>query len=352
MNPSRTRARSAIIGVVALASLAAIPAADAFTGDWNINGSFERTTTPSFAGGFNPNDLDSLDATFDNRAKRLSLRLTNFETPSRGTIYASLGTGLTDGTCSTGSLDITITTNDATITHDVTTTERYWATAESYRSRSGTNPGPGWTYIGYSYSDREYLWYKPAGWAYRTETHSVTETDPNHYQRIATLERDGIDSNLQTTTLVDTNTTNTTWTFASPLLNAITADCIEVTVPNRRAPYVIAPPATPTPPTPPPPPTTPPTTPPRTPPTDPGTSTDDDITLDDITATATRRGTKIALTINGDADQIGIRIKKTSKTISFRPNVLLKNQAATTRYISVRFSDGSDWSDWERIPVR
>ena len=349
MNPSRTRARSAIIGVVALASLAAIPAADAFTGDWNINGSFERTTTPSFTGGFNPNDLDSLDATFDNRAKRLSLRLTNFETPSRGTIYASLGTGLTDGTCSTGSLDITITTNDATITHDVTTTERYWATAESYRSRSGTNPGPGWTYIGYSYSDREYLWYKPAGWAYRTETHSVTETDPNHYQRIATLERDGIDSNLQTTTLVDTNTTNTTWTFASPLLNAITADCIEVTVPNRRAPYVIAPPAAPTPPTTPP---TDPATPPATPPTDPGTTTDDDITLDDITATATRRGTKIALTINGDAAQIGIRIKKTSKTISFRPNVLLKNQAATTRYISIRFSDGTDWSDWERIPVR
>ena len=39
--------------------------AHAFAGDWSLSGSFERTTTPSFAGGFNPNDLDQLVATYD-----------------------------------------------------------------------------------------------------------------------------------------------------------------------------------------------------------------------------------------------------------------------------------------------
>lgn len=149
MSRIRTHARSAIIGVVALASLAALPAAQAYTGDWAVSGEFERTTAPNFAGGFNPNDIDKVDATFNNRSKQLSLRLAYFEAPSRGNVYVSLGTGLADGTCNTGTLDVSIASRDITSTREVTETERYWVPSQERYTWSYSWPGTSWGYAGF-----------------------------------------------------------------------------------------------------------------------------------------------------------------------------------------------------------
>ncbi len=99
---------STLLGAVVLASLAAATSAQAYTGDWTVSGEFERTTTPSFSGGFNPNDVDTVTASFDNRAKQVSLHLGFFMAPSRGAIYISLGTGRVDGTCAADTIDIAI----------------------------------------------------------------------------------------------------------------------------------------------------------------------------------------------------------------------------------------------------
>ncbi len=346
------RLRGALIGAAALASLALAPAVHAYEGDWTITGSFERTTSPSFAGGFNPNDIDEVTAGYDNRAKVASLRLRFFEAPSRGTIYAALGTGLPNGTCDIGALDIAIQARDVTRTRQVTETETYWVDELEYRytwSRYVAPDGEGWTYVGreYTRSSWQYKWMRTGHEETRTITRTITEVDPTQHERVGTLERDAVDGELVDVERVANGATEMTWSWGHPLLNGVAADCIEIQVPGRRAPFVIAPPADPAPaPEPAPAPTDP-------APEDPIAAADE-VTLDDIAVSATRlSGGRIALVLaGGDAERVQIRVKRSSKTLAFRSRIVLRNQAAGVRYVVVRFTDGADWSDWERVAVR
>ena len=104
--------------------------AHAFAGDWSLSGSFERTTTPSFAGGFNPNDLDQLVATYDNRAKQFSLQLSFFEVPSRGDLQVAFGTSQQDGSCTADTLQLMITARDLLATREIVEAERYWVAGQ------------------------------------------------------------------------------------------------------------------------------------------------------------------------------------------------------------------------------
>ncbi len=340
------RLRSTILGAVVLASLAAATSAQAYVGDWTISGEFERTTTPSFSGGFNPNDVDTVTASFDNRAKQVSLHLGFFEAPSRGAIYISLGTGRVDGTCAADTIDIAIIAQDRIVSHEQTETVYYWVPARSETRWTSSLYGPGyqWTYIGWDYYRVQHRWvrYTPGHWESTTETHTVTGPDPLAHDRVAQLELAGIDGSLTNRVTIDNAASQMDWVFGSPLLNNITANCIEIHVPGRRAPFVISPPAVPV------------TVPPPTAPVDPVVvvTTEDEITLDEITTTAKRRGSKIQLRMTGDAEQIQIRIRKSSKTLDFKTSVTIKNQAETVRYVLVRFSDGTDWSSWDRIAVK
>jgi len=339
------RTSAAFISVLAIALLGAAPAAQAFAGDWTIAGEFARTTTPSFAGGFNPNDINQVAVTYDNRAKQLSLDLSYFEVPGRDYVAVSLGAGQPDGSCLPDAITINISSRDLMTTHDVTETVPYWVPQQDRYTWYNTWQGYSWTYAGYDPWRRMYHWIKSGYWAYRTVTHTVTEPDPNHYERVADLGRSGVDGVLESVATLDLGSTSMHWTFASPLLDGTTADCLEIRVPGRASPFVLAPPATP---------------PPADPvdpgaPADPGSGTDpgaDEIDLTDVTVTATRRGTKIDLRMTGDAERIGIRVRKSSKTVSFRSAITLRNQPAVVRNVSVRFSDGTDWSDWERVPVQ
>lgn len=342
MKSIRTHVRSLVIAVAAISSLAVIPAAQAYQGDWYIQGSFERTTTPSFFGGFNPNDVDFVSASYDNRAKTLTLRLANFEVPSRDPVYISFGNA-SNGICVTGGLDVTITSRDITTTRLVSGTERYWIPAQELWA--AYYPGPEWAYVGYNPSSNQYLWRRPGGWGYRDVTQNVVVVDPTSYERVATLHRAGIDGSLSSSAVVSLNALSATWTLSSLMLNNLSASCAEVKIPSRQLAYPwfpgwYAPPVT-------------------DPVPDPGTDPNADpgapeVTLDDIEATATRRGSKILVKIVGgedaDATEMGLRIKRSSKTLDFHPKVLVKN--STARYISVRFSDGVDWSDWQRIAVQ
>jgi hypothetical protein len=76
------------------------------------------------------------------------------------------------------------------------------------------------------------------------------------------------------------------------------------------------------------------------------------VELDDITTTATRRGTRVVLRMSGSADEMQVRIRKASKTLNFASTVAVRNAPVAARYIQVRFSDGTDWSAWDRIAIR
>jgi hypothetical protein len=78
----------------------------------------------------------------------------------------------------------------------------------------------------------------------------------------------------------------------------------------------------------------------------------DDITLDDIATTATRRGSRVVLKMDGSADQVQIRIRKASKTLDFQNTLSVRNAPADAKFVQVRFSDGTDWSSWDRIAIR
>jgi hypothetical protein len=66
-----------------------------------------------------------------------------------------------------------------------------------------------------------------------------------------------------------------------------------------------------------------------------------------------RRGTTIELRLlGGDAEAIGVRARRGSRTLPFRRRVVLRNQPSTVRAVSVRLSDGAEWAPWERISVR
>ena len=78
----------------------------------------------------------------------------------------------------------------------------------------------------------------------------------------------------------------------------------------------------------------------------------DEVTLDDIVTTATRQGSKVILRMNGSADQVQIRIRRASKTVDFRSTIAVRNAPAEARFVQVRFSDGTDWSSWDRVAIK
>jgi hypothetical protein len=334
MSGVRKHLRGAVIGAVALASLAGAAGAQAFAGDWTISGEFARSTNPSFYGGFNPNDVDSVSATFDNRAKTVALQLEFFEAPERGAIYVAFGRGQTDGTCTTSTMDIAIAARDIVGPTQI----EYGYSMSRYTPPNGE----GWTYVARVRVGHEYYRYQ---WS-----RIVSGLDTANHERVAALSLDGVDGTLTSVSRVANTATEMNWSFGWPLLNGIQADCLEIEVPGHRNPYVIAPPATPAPePTPDPTPA-----PAPTPAPDPITAalTTQEVELDDITTTATRRGTRVVLRMSGSADEMQVRIRKASKTLNFASTVAVRNAPVAARYIQVRFSDGTDWSAWDRIAIR
>lgn len=336
MTTMRRTLRSAAIGAAALASLIGAAGAQAWTGDWTISGEFARSTNPSFYGGFNPNDLAAVDATFDNRGKSVALHLEYFQAPERGTIDVAFGTGRTDGTCDTGLMDIGVTARDIVGPSHI----EYAYTYSRYAPPSGS----GWTYVGrVDYREHQrYQWVR-----------LVSGLDTANHERVASLTLDGVDGQLTTVTRVANTATEMDWSFASPLLNDLQANCVEVYVPGHTRPYVVAPPASaPDPaPVPTPAPAPAPTPDPgATAPTDPAAA--DEVSLDDIVTTATRQGGRVVLRMSGTADQVQIRIRRASKTVDFRSTIAVRNAPAEARFVQVRFSDGTDWSSWDRIAIK
>ena len=321
MFTTRKHLRGAVIGAAVLASLAGATAAQAYSGDWTISGAFARDTTPSFYGGFNPNDVDAVSATFDNRAKTVALQLEFFQAPERGNIYVDFGIGQPDGSCATGTMDIAITARDI-----VGPSHLEYAYTDS---RFSPPAGDGWTYIGRREHDDEYR----AQWS-----RIASGLDTANHERVGTLTLDGVNGALTSVTHVANTATEMDWSFGSPLLNGIQADCLELDVPGHATPYVIAPPAAPAPA-----PTPGPTT------IDPAATAG--ITLDDIATTATRKGGRVVLRMNGSAEQVQVRIRKASKTLTFANSVAIRNAPADAKFVQVRFSDGTDWSTWDRIAI-
>ena len=56
--------------------------------------------------------------------------------------------------------------------------------------------------------------------------------------------------------------------------------------------------------------------------------------------------------MNGSADQVQIRIRRASKTVDFRSTIAVRNAPAEARFVQVRFSDGTDWSSWDRVAIK
>lgn len=220
-------------------------------------------------------------------------------------------------------MDVTIASRD---TSGPARTEYAWTT-----SRSTRPAGEGWTSVG-RFSAQGY---------WRSQwSRIVPGLDPEPYERVATLELDGVDGALTDAERLDNGATEISWSFGSPLLNGIEADCLEIQVPGRRAPFTVAPPATEPAPAP-------------TPTPAPEAGGDGSETmLDDMVVSAGRRGASIELRISGDAEKVQIRVRRASRTLDFRSRVILKNQDSRVRWVMVRFSDGADWSDWERVLVR
>ena len=55
--------------------------------------------------------------------------------------------------------------------------------------------------------------------------------------------------------------------------------------------------------------------------------------------------------MDGSADQVQVRIRRASKTLDFANTVAVKNAPADAKFVQVRFSDGTDWSTWDRIAI-
>ncbi len=330
MSNYRKHLRGAVIGAAVLASLAGAAGAQAYDGDWTLSGEFARDTSPSFYGGFNPNDVDSVSATFDNRAKTVALQLDFFQAPERGNIYVGFGTGQPDGSCSTGTMDIAITARDIVGPSHLENAFTY--------SRLTPPAGDGWTFMGRTefHDHYRYQW-----------TRIVSGLDTANHERVGTLTLDGVNGALTSVTRVANTATEMNWSFGWPLLTNIQADCLEIEVPGHSRPYVIAPAADPTPapaPTPAPDPTPAPAA------SGPATVATE-ITLDDIATTATRRGSRVVLQMDGSADKVQVRIRRASKTLDFANTVAVRNAPADARFVQVRFSDGTDWSSWDRIAI-
>jgi len=326
--------RFAIVALTIVAALAAPLTAAAQTGSWTIAGHFERTTAPSFQSGFVTDDIDAITASFDHRAKALTVDLRHFEAPSRGAVQIDFGLGQPDGTCLADRAGIAITAADIPLLQTVTETERFWS-PDQHRWEIGYYwPGSGWTYLGWNESRRRHHWLRPGRWETRTVTREISGVDEGAHQRTAILTRDGVGGELVQSLRVETGAVQLRWSFAHPLLDGLQADCLEIHVPGRAAPFALIPvPAGPAP----------------EPDADPEA---DDRPVRAISIRAGRRGSSIALRLTGDATRIQIRAGRATRTLAFRPRIVLRHQAPGLRTVAVRTHDGSGWSDWRRVRIR
>ncbi len=338
------RSRTPLAALVAAALLALAPTAAAHPGDWSLGGAFERTVAPSFQGGFVPDDVDRVDAVFDNRAKTLTLSLRFFQAPTRGELLVELGRAPGDGTCLTDAAAIRITAADLPVVRTETVTERTWVPDQHRWTFSAAWPGTGWTYLGWDAWRARHRWLRPGHWETRTTTREVVDVDPAVHERTAVLERDGVAGALPVAIRVGHADTQLAWTFAHPLLDGLAADCLEVRVPGRLAPFAVVPPAPPAPE---------PAPAPAPDPVPPAAPDDPDVVdLEEVAVTATRRGALIELRLTGDAERLQVRVRGASRTLAFRPRVVLRGAPEGARWVVVRAGDGADWSDWRRVPVQ
>ena len=330
--------RCAVAALIATIGLLAVPVgAAAWPGDWTIAGSFARSTAPSFQGGFNPSDVDAVTAAFDNRAKALTLRLAFFEPPARGGIDVDLGRGRPDGSCDASAIGISIDARDR-IAETVRQIEvPRWVPAQtaiawSWSSRYGPY---GYTLIGYDAWRMQYQWLRvtPGYWTRDVQQVAESGPDPTAHDRVAALVVDGIDGQLDATATVGNADTTMAWTFASPLLTDLQADCLEIRIPGRAAPFVIAPP-------------------PAAPPAPDPAPADGEVDLAPPTATAARSGGRVVVTLDGSAERVAIRVRGLSRDVAFRSRITLRGVPTSARSLQVRFSDGDGWSEWLRVPIR
>jgi len=336
------RSRVPVAALVAAALLALAPAASAHPGDWALSGAFERTVAPSFQGGFVPDDVDEVDVAFDNRAKTIALALRFFEAPTRGEVLVELGRAPGDGTCVTDAATIRITAADLTLVRTETVTERFWVPEQHRWTVSSSWPGTGWSYLGWDTWRARHHWLRAGYWDARTVTREVVDVDPSVHERTAVLERDGVAGALTATVRVGHGDVRLAFAFGHPLLDGLAADCLEIRVPGRLAPFTVVPPAAPAP--------APEPAPAPAPPTEAGDP--DLVDLEDVAVTATRRGALIELRLTGDAERLQVRVRGTARTLGFRPRVVLRGAPQAARWVVVRVGDGVEWSDWRRVPVR
>jgi len=311
------RSRPPLAALVAALALALAPTAAAHPGDWALTGSFERTVAPSFQGGFVPDDVDRVDAVFDNRAKTLALSLRFFEAPTRGEIAADLPAVRTE-----------------------TITERFWVPEQHRWTVSSAWPGPGWSYLGWDAWRGRHRWLRAGYWDARTFTREVADVDPSAHERTAVLEREGVAGALTAAIRVGHGDAAMAWTFGHPLLDGLAADCLEIRVAGRLAPFAVVPAPAPAPA-------------PEPAPAPPSAGDDPDLVdLEEVAVTAVRRAGLVELRLTGDAERVQIRARGASRSMAFRPRIVLRGTAATARWVAVRVGDGADWSDWLRVPVR
>lgn len=334
------RSRPPLAALVAALALALAPTAAAHPGDWALTGSFERTVAPSFQGGFVPDDVDRVDAVFDNRAKTLALSLRFFQAPTRGEIAVDLGRAPGDGSCATGVATIRITAADLPAVRTETITERFWVPEQHRWTVSSAWPGPGWSYLGWDAWRGRHRWLRAGYWDARTFTREVADVDPSAHERTAVLEREGVAGALTAAIRVGHGDAAMAWTFGHPLLDGLAADCLEIRVAGRLAPFAVVPAPAPAPA-------------PEPAPAPPSAGDDPDLVdLEEVAVTAVRRAGLVELRLTGDAERVQIRARGASRSMAFRPRIVLRGTAATARWVAVRVGDGADWSDWLRVPVR
>lgn len=330
------RIRPVLAALVAAVLLAAAPAAAAYPGDWALSGSFERTVAPSFQGGFVPDDVDGVEVVFDNRAKTLALALRLFQPPTRGTIAVDLGRAPGDGSCATGVASIRIAAADIAVVRIETATERFWVPDQHRWTYGSAWPGTGWSYLGWDAWRGRHHWLRAGYWDARTVTREVADVDAGAHERVAVLERDGVAGALTASVRIGNADTAIAFAFGHPLLDGLAADCLEIHVPGRLDPFTVVPAPAPAP-----------------APAPPSAGDDPDLVdLAEVAVTATRRAGVVELRLTGDAERVQLRVRGASRTLAFRPRIVLRGAPATARWVVVRVGDGVDWSDWRRVPVR
>ena len=324
-------ARSRICGAIAIvavgtALLALAPAA----GAWSVAGAFAPSPTPSLGG--TGGDPQSAELAYDAATHTLALRLAFAAPPSRSAIDVAAGSTRTDGTCSDDVIAVAIDARDRIVATTQTITERTWVperTEIGWTWSSRWPPsGRDWTYIGYDTRTLRHKWLRVVDGYWREQHHEETTTgpDPTSHERTAALSIAEADGMLADTAIMAEGAVTVAWSWSSPILDLVTADCLSVRVAGRRhvfavvTPLVAAPPA--------------------------------------LVAVAARRSTRASasgpvlhLRLRGRAQAVQIRIGgRRSPALPFARSVRLR-VTGTPRAIAIRFSNGRRWTPWRTVTV-